>query len=78
MLSTERLVRLLAQHSCGSETCNLSNVPYHRAEGRRATMPLPIHASKQVLDNSSIKVMHQLIETLDKELAGETHTHTHP
>lgn len=50
--STERLVRLLVQYDCGSETFERSNVPYHGAESKRAAVRLPCHASRCVLDKS--------------------------
>lgn len=50
--STERLVRLLVQYGCGSETFEWSNVPYHGAESKRAAVHLPCHASKRILDKS--------------------------
>ena len=74
--STERLVRLLVQYGCGSETFEWSNVPYHGAESKRAAAHLPVMQASAYWIRAISRVMCQLIQLSGKEVAGG-HTHAH-
>lgn len=76
MSSTERLVWLLDQYSCGSETFELSLVPYHRIGGgsESSAVPLPIQAKANAHQIRAMSwVTRQLTKGSDKEVA-DTHT----